>query len=261
MTDGGRLVLATSNVKVTTKMLDCVGDDVGPGPYAVISVTDTGCGMDSATLSKIFEPFFTTKPLERGTGLGLSMVYGIVRQSGGHILVESSPGTGSTFSVYLPRVDQPVAPESGNSPGAAPLAGSETVLLVDDQEALRSLGRRTLERYGYTVIAPASAEEACQLAAGLAASIDLLVTDVVMPGMNGTELAETLRRENPDLKVVFMSGYTNDALSQHTGVDGTRFLQKPFTPVLLARSVRELLDEGRGPRPARSNPGAKAQPN
>jgi CheY-like chemotaxis protein len=219
--------------------------DVTPGAYAVITVADTGCGMDRATQAQIFEPFFTTKPSERGTGLGLSMVYGIVRQSGGDVIVESRPGAGSTFSVYLPRVEDVMAAESETTKRlSAPFDGSETVLLVDDEESLRSLVCRTLQRYGYTVIATGSGDEACRVAATHGAPFDLLVTDVVMPGMNGPELAEALRRDSPNLKVIFMSGYANDTLSQHTGMDGTRFLQKPFAPVALARSVRQLLDAG-----------------
>ena len=171
------------------------------------------------------------------------MASGIIRQSAGHIIVESSPGTGSTFSVYLPRVEQPNTSQSNNSQGpVTPWTGSETVLLVDDQEAVRSLDRRTLQQYGYTVIATGSGDDVCQLAAGCAAPIDLLVTDVVMPRMNGMEVAEAPRRENPNLKVIFMSGYANDTLNQHPGADGTRFLQKPFTPVALAQAVRQLLD-------------------
>jgi CheY-like chemotaxis protein len=212
--------------------------------------------MDRATQAQIFEPFFTTKPSERGTGLGLSMVYGIVRQSGGDVIVESRPGAGSTFSVYLPRVEDVMAAESETTKRlSAPFEGSETVLLVDDEESLRSLVCRTLQRYGYTVIATGSGHEACQVAAAHGAPIDLLVTDVVMPGMNGPELAEALRRVSPNLKVIFISGYANDTLSQHTGMGGMRFLQKPFAPVALARSVRQLLDAG-NPAPSAVSDGS-----
>jgi len=241
MPDGGLLAVRTANVTVTGPALDCNGDDVASGPYAVISVSDTGCGMDAATQAQIFEPFYTTKSLERGTGLGLSMVYGIIRQSGGHIRVESTPGTGSTFSVYLPRAEHPVASESVVPVMPAPTGRAESVLLVDDDESVRSLGRRTLERHGYTVITSGSGDEAFQLAATRGAPIDLLVTDVMMPGMNGPALAEALRREHPDLKVIFISGYADETVSHPSGGDGTRFLQKPFATADLADSVRELL--------------------
>ena len=164
MPDGGHLAVATANLNVGAKMLDCSGTEVIPGRYVVISVTDTGSGMDRATLAQIFEPFFTTKPHDRGTGLGLSMVYGIVRQSNGYITVESSPGVGSTFSVYLARVAQPMSADAVRvRAGAAPSGGSETILLVEDEEPLRVLARRALERFGYTVIAAASGDEACRL--------------------------------------------------------------------------------------------------
>jgi len=243
MPDGGHLAITTCNVTVTSPTLNCSGDLLPPGPYVVISVTDTGCGMDPATQSQIFEPFYTTKSREDGTGLGLSMVYGIIRQSGGHILVESTPGRGSTFSIYLPRVEQPVAAVGGAGAAAAP-SGSATVLLVDDDEAVRSLARRALERQGYAVLTTGSSEEARQLAAGRGAPIDVLVSDVMLPGMNGPELAEALRRSSPNLKVLFISGFSNDTVSEPAGGDGTRFLQKPFATVDLARSVRELLAGG-----------------
>jgi len=250
MPEGGRLVVTTRNVDVHAPTKNCSGDDVSPGAYAVITVSDTGSGMDAATQARIFEPFFTTKPLERGTGLGLSMAYGIVRQSGGHIVVESTLGRGSTFSIYLPRVEPPAAAATSAAGAALQPVGSETVLLVDDDDSVRSLARRSLGRQGYTVLTTGSGDEARQLAANRDAPIDLLVTDVMMPGMNGPDLADALRREHPHLKVIFISGYAGDAVSQPTVGNGTRFLQKPFAIVDLGRAVRELLDAGGAAGPA-----------
>ena len=251
MPEGGRLAIATRNVDVQEPTKSCSGDDVAPGAYAVITVSDTGSGMDPDTQARIFEPFFTTKALERGTGLGLSMAYGIVRQSGGHILVDSTPGRGSTFSIYLPRVEPSPAAATGAAGPAVPSVGAETVLLVDDDDAVRSLAGRSLRRQGYTVLSTGSGDEARQLAANREPPIDLLVTDVMMPGMNGPALADALRRENPRLKVIFMSGYADDAVSEPPVGDRTRFLQKPFATVDLPRAVRELLDAGGPPREVR----------
>ncbi|MEO7274116.1 MAG: response regulator [Vicinamibacterales bacterium] len=231
----GRTSEVISAVEYATTNRAALGID------AVISVSDTGCGMNPAMQSQIFEPFYTTKSLERGTGLGLSMVYGIIRQSGGHISVDSTPGHGSTFRVHLPRAEQPVTSGSVAAVTAGPAGGAESVLLVDDDESVRSLGRRTLERYGYTVITTGSGDEAFQLAATRGAPFDLLVTDVMMPGMNGPALAEALRREHPNLKVLFISGYADETVSHPSGGDGTRFLQKPFATADLVDAVRELL--------------------
>jgi two-component system cell cycle sensor histidine kinase/response regulator CckA len=238
MPNGGRLVIETSNVDVRTPGRG--GPEIAPGSYVRLTVTDTGIGMDEATKAQIFEPFFTTKTRDKGTGLGLSTVYGIVRQSGGHLTVHSVPARGATFSIYLPRVQHTAAAqEKTRSESAGPLAGSETILLVEDEDAVRSLATIVLKKHGYTVIAAANGEEACRLAHEH--RIDLLVTDVVMPRMNGKELASVLRARIPQLRVIFMSGYTGEAVALQAARD-TLFLQKPFSPAGLAGIVRQALD-------------------
>ena len=219
--------------------------DLAPGPWVALSVSDTGQGMDEEIQRKIFEPFFTTKEKEQGTGLGLSIVYGIVRQGGGHVRVSSEPGRGSTFEVYLPRVDvEPAAPQAPRS-AAAP-ASSETVLLVEDESSVRRFARRVLERRGYHVLEAADGDEALRVFESEEAGIDVLVTDVTMPRMSGRVLAERLRERRPDLLVLFMSGYTEDEVV-HDGLlgAGTLFLQKPFSPEDLVRKVRAVLDGAR----------------
>jgi CheY-like chemotaxis protein len=207
----------------------------------VISVTDTGVGMDAEVRMHIFEPFFTTKELGRGTGLGLATVYGIVEQSGGHVEVDTAPGQGSTFRIFLPAVEalRPVLLPSLD----AVVGGSETVLLVEDEAALRNLAQEILRDQGYKVIAAGSGREALELAGSHKAPIDLLVTDVVMPGMDGRELADRLGPVHPETRCLFMSGYTDDAVVRR-GVreEGMPFLQKPFTIDALALKVREVLD-------------------
>jgi PAS domain S-box-containing protein len=242
MPDGGLLVLETSNVEIGAATHGH-GGDVVPGSYARLTVTDTGTGMDEPTRSQIFEPFFTTKEQDRGTGLGLAMAYGVIRQSGGHIVVESTPGAGSTFAIYLPRVERPVRVDVLQEDEALVRSGgAERVLLVEDEGAVRTLACRTLRQYGYEVLAAASGKEACRLAADSVGTIDVLVTDMVMPKMNGQELAATLRGRIAGLKVVFMSGYAGEALALETSTTDTVFLQKPFTPLKLARTVRDVLD-------------------
>ncbi len=216
--------------------------DVPGGPLVVVSVTDTGVGMDAEVRKHIFEPFFTTKELGRGTGLGLATVYGIVKQSGGHVEVETTPGAGTTFRIFLPAVEAP-------RPVPVPsldevVGGSETVLLVEDEAALRSLAQEILRDQGYKVIAAGSGPEALELARSHKAPIDLLVTDVVMPGMDGRELADRLGPVHPETRCLFMSGYTDDAVVRR-GVreEGMPFLQKPFTIDALALKVREVLDQ------------------
>jgi PAS domain S-box-containing protein len=207
-----------------------------PGQYVMLSVSDTGTGMDRATLDRIFEPFFTTKEQGKGTGLGLATVYGIVRQSGGHVRVYSEPGVGTTFEVYLPCVD-------AADPPVTPAAGTETVLLVEDEPSIRGVAARVLERRGYTVISAAHGEDAISAARAHPGNIDLLLTDVVMPGMSGSALARTLAHERPGLRVLYMSGYTDDDIVHHGVLDaGMMFLEKPFTPRILAQHVRDALD-------------------
>ncbi len=241
MPEGGRIVLETANVEIGAQTLSRRTTDVPGGSYVCLSVTDNGVGMDEATRAHIFEPFFTTKGGEKGTGLGLATVYGIVRQSCGHLTVESEPGKGARFSVYLPRIEQPAQPAAPPSGPSSPLTGAETILLVEDEDAVRTLAKQVLTRYGYTVLAAESGEMACRIAAER--HIDVLVTDVVMPGMNGHELATTLRARIDQLKVVFMSGYTGEAVALESSMKDAVFLPKPFTPTGLGGAVRQLLDK------------------
>jgi two-component system cell cycle sensor histidine kinase/response regulator CckA len=217
--------------------------DVKPGEYVLLAVRDTGCGMDPATLTRIFEPFFTTKGPEKGTGLGLSTVFGIVKQSGGHISVHSEPGRGSSFEIYLPRESR--APQENTSPRDRPLAlrGTETVLIVEDEDGVRALARLILRKNGYNVLEACEGGEALLICERSKGKIDLMVTDVVMPNMSGTELVQRLATIQPEMKVLYLSGYTDDAIMHHGALEsGTPFLQKPFSPDELSRKVRELLD-------------------
>jgi CheY-like chemotaxis protein len=210
----------------------------------MISVGDTGSGMDAATMEHLFEPFFTTKELGRGTGLGLSTVYGIVKQSGGYILIDSAPGEGSTFKMYFPRVEEAPQPPARAYAFAGSLRGSETLLLAEDDERVRNLIKRILDRQGYTVLLATSCEEAVRLSRAHAGAIDLLVTDVVMPRMSGRDLAQEMFKSRPGLKVLYLSGYTDNVIARRGILEpGVRFLQKPFTPEVLARKVRDILDE------------------
>jgi two-component system cell cycle sensor histidine kinase/response regulator CckA len=205
-------------------------------------VTDTGMGMDAETLGRIFEPFFTTKELGKGTGLGLSTVFGIVRQSGGSLWVYSEPQRGTTFKVYLPRVDAE-AQAGAAAPLPATLRGEETVLLVDDDDQVRAVTHSILQRYGYHVLDASSAAEALDHSEEHAGTIHLLLTDVVMPGVSGPELARRLLESRPTMKVICMSGYTDDSIVRHGVIDGNlAFLQKPVTPQALTRKIREVLD-------------------
>ncbi len=246
MPDGGTLTVRTANADVVaSNARDHSG--VAPGRYVVIAVRDTGVGIDPDTQKHIFEPFFTTKEKPQGTGLGLATVYGIVSQSGGHIFVASEPGRGSTFAIYLPRVREHAA-----ATGAAPVPvavrrGSETILLVEDEDAVRGLTLRCLRSSGYTVLQASSAEEALEVAASHSGRLDLLLTDVIMPGASGPELARRLLEKRPATLVLYVSGYTDASMASQGALDdGAFFLQKPFTPESLARKVREVLDSERG---------------
>jgi hypothetical protein len=239
MRQGGRLTLATRN--------ETVGGanryGLAAGDYVVLTVTDTGCGMDARTQARMFEPFFTTKEPGKGTGLGLSTVYGIVTQSGGAITVDSVVGRGTTFTILLPAMDAAVETEPAPPSVAAPRARrGETVLLVEDEHGVRNLAKLALETAGYAVLAAGTPEEAIRIA-GENERIDLIVTDVIMPFMNGRELAEWLLVRHPQARVLFMSGYTDDALLPHgVAVGELAFLHKPFTPTTFLLKVSETLD-------------------
>jgi two-component system, cell cycle sensor histidine kinase and response regulator CckA len=245
MPEGGKLLLETGNVTLadaTTRGRP----ETTPGDYVVLAVTDTGRGMDAATVGRIFEPFYTTKERGAGTGLGLSTVYGIVRQSGGHIEVESQPGQGTTFRLYFPKVAEEAEAFSPNPPGERSLMGSETVLLVEDEEALRAVGKEMLETYGYTVLLAGDGTAGLELAQNHPQPIQLLMTDILMPKMGGIELAERLSELHPEVKVLYTSGY-NDSGASLLMVAGARYLQKPYAMEVLARTLRELLDSARPP--------------
>jgi PAS domain S-box-containing protein len=238
MPRGGRLVIETANA-VIDEAYARTHADVKPGRYVMLAVSDTGDGMTEETQTHIFEPFFTTKEAGKGTGLGLATVFGIVKQSGGHITVYSELGMGSTFKVYIPRVDGAAADAPVPVPAADPGAGSETVLLVEDAEPLRLMIKEILEEAGYKVIACAEPQEA----EGWAGPADLLLTDVVMPHTSGPELARSLRGRNASMKVLFMSGYTDEAIGHHGVLEpGAQFIQKPFTTDNLLRKVRDVMD-------------------
>jgi CheY-like chemotaxis protein len=216
--------------------------EVSPGPFVLLAVTDTGTGIDESIRGKFFDPLFTTKEVGKGTGPGLATVYGIVKQSGGHVNVYSEVNRGTTFKVYLPRVEGRVAAEVGTLVPKAP-TGSETILLAEDQDEVRGLARAALESHGYTVLEARHGKEALRLCEQHPGPIHLLITDLVMPQMGGRELVEQAGPRRPGLKVLYLSGYTDDAVLRHDlGEPGMMFLQKPFTPLSLARKVREALD-------------------
>lgn len=241
MPTGGTLILETTNADLTEQYAE-LHQPVVPGPYIMLAVSDTGTGMTPETKARIFEPFFTTKEKHKGTGLGLSTVYGIVKQSGGYIWVYSEVGRGTTFKVYLPRVDAP-ADELHRPREPGTVAGTETILLAEDDAMLRPLAKGLLEKLGYTVLAAENAAGALEAAEKHAGPIHLLVADVVMPGASGRELARQLERIRPTTKVLYVSGYTDDAIVHHGMLEsGLNFLQKPFTPAILARKVRDVLD-------------------
>jgi PAS domain S-box-containing protein len=253
----GRVALETKNVELDAAYA-AENPGVTPGPYVRFSVADEGRGMAPATIARIFEPFFTTKEKDKGTGLGLSMVFGIVEQSGGHIRVVSQPGRGSTFHVYFPRTDSPPlaseapsstiapSPPSGRRSLSGALGSAGTILLVEDDEAVRRTVRRILKRRGYNVLEAQNGGEAFLLCERHEGPIDLLLTDVVMPLMNGREVANRLARMRPDMRVLYMSGYTEHSIVQGGTLEpGLAFLPKPVTPEGLAQKVREVLTRPR----------------
>jgi len=238
---GGKLITETANVELDQQYA-AAHPEVAPGRFVLLAISDTGVGMDEAVRTHIFEPFFTTKGTASGTGLGLASVYGIVRQSGGSIWVYSEPGKGTSFKIYFPRVDvtSPQPDVRANVPDAP--QGTETVLLVEDREDVRSMAREVLESYGYKVLEAANGAQALELAGRHTGPIELLLTDVVMPGMNGRELSERLKDLRPGTKVLFMSGYSENVIV-HQGVlkPGFAFIANPMVPDALAAKVRETL--------------------
>ncbi len=242
MPEGGKLTIETANVELDEHLVKR-HMAMKPGPYVMLAISDTGCGMDAEIQKRIFEPFFTTKESGKGTGLGLATSYGIVKQSGGSIWVYSEVGKGTTFKIYLPRVT-----ETAESifPGALPsssLAGSETILLVEDSEPLRKLVHAILAKCGYAMLVASTRDEALQICRQYSGSIHLMLTDVVLPGMTIRELADRLVAIRPDMKVLHMSGYTDETIVRHGVLEaGVAYLQKPFTGQTLLRKVREVLD-------------------
>jgi PAS domain S-box-containing protein len=242
MPRGGSISLRTANVELDDQYAERKLE-VGPGPYVMLSVSDNGVGMDRETQSHIFEPFFTTKDHGKGTGLGLATVYGIVKQSGGHIWVYSEPGHGTTFKIYMPRViatDETLHRPAKLKDSALP---GETILLVEDEPTVRNLARRVLEARGYTVLEAGSGKDAIRIASGRTGPIHLMLSDVVVPDMNGSAIAQQLHQSHPTLRLLFMSGYNDEDVKLQGIVEaGAPFIEKPFTPDLLARRVRETLD-------------------
>jgi two-component system cell cycle sensor histidine kinase/response regulator CckA len=241
MPQGGKLTISTSNLELDEVFVR-LHPGIIPGPHVMLLVSDTGCGMSLETQAHIFEPFFTTKELGKGTGLGLSTVYGVVKQSGGYVSVYSEVGRGTAIRIYLPRIDESLTTGKPGAGGQEKMRGWETVLLVEDAQPLRELARELLEANGYVVLEAANGAAAIQLAEKHKEPIQLLLSDVVMPGMDGRKLAERMSRIHPESKVLYMSGYTDDAIVHH-GVlsSGIALLQKPFTRESLTRKVREVL--------------------
>jgi two-component system cell cycle sensor histidine kinase/response regulator CckA len=244
MPRGGRISIETSHAELTPAYIRRKpGTAIQPGEYVTLAVSDTGHGMDKETLSHIFEPFFTTKGVGKGTGLGLSTVYGIVKQSDGYVWVYSEPGQGTTFKIYLPLRDAPLSSPRRDSRPAQAVPG-ETVLVVEDEVIVRRMMTRALEEAGYRVLQAGNAAEAIEIVTRAPDKINLLLTDVVMPGQNGRELAESIKTLRPGIPVLFTSGYTDGEIERRGLLDpGAAFIQKPLTPAALVRALRELLDQ------------------
>jgi signal transduction histidine kinase len=255
MPNGGSLILETQNMHLEETYVG-THTTLKPGRYVMLAVTDTGTGMDAQTRSHLFEPFFTTKVQGRGTGLGLSTVYGIVKQSGGDIVVYSEPAQGTCVKIYFPAVNEEATEDVAESQPERASSGSETILLVEDEEAVRKLVRRTLEKQGYRLLVAASGDEALDIVEHHKGLIQLLITDVIMPQMGGRELAERLKSLRPDIQILFISGYTESTVVRTGNLAKEEgFLQKPFTPITLTRRVRELLDTADGKSDSRTNSG------
>jgi nitrogen-specific signal transduction histidine kinase len=241
MSRGGKLTIKTTNIDLDENY---AGRHIGlkPGSYVMLTINDTGVGMDAETQSHIFEPFFTTK--DKGTGLGLAIVYGIVQQNKGHISVSSDPGQGTTFTIYLPRIDRITKLADQGQVPTESLGGTETILLVEDEDMVRELARYTLLQNGYKILEACHGQEALEVCERYQDSIHLLLTDIVMPGgLSGYELAKRLTALQPEIKIIYMSGYVDKDIIQHVILDPEMdFLQKPFSPTILSRKVREILD-------------------
>lgn len=242
MSNGGCLTIEARNVDLDESYKQ-EHHPVVPGPYVMVAVTDTGSGMNKEIQARIFDPFFTTKELGKGTGLGLATVYGIIKQSCGYIWVYSEVGQGTVFRTYFPRIDEKTQQTQGAMPEQSAEKGSETILLAEDSVSLREMASEYLESVGYTVIRATAGKEALQLAKEFAGPIHLILTDVVMPEMSGPELASQVSSFRPDIKVIFTSGYTDDAIARQGILDPqVAFIQKPYRPKALARKIREVLD-------------------
>ncbi len=242
MPNGGTLTVESSNVLLGDEFA-ALHQDCTPGPHVMLAMSDTGYGMTPEVMARVFEPFFTTKDVGRGTGLGLAMVFGIVKQSGGSIHVYSEPGRGTTFKIYLPAVVEDTAVTRA-SDSQAGLRGTESILLVEDEEGVRGLASRVLKMFGYQVLTATDGKDALDVLNSHRGPLDLILTDVVMPNMGGPELVQQLRPDYPRVKVLFMSGYTDDAVVRHGLIEAdVAFIQKPYTPLSLARKVRQVFDE------------------
>jgi CheY-like chemotaxis protein len=243
MPEGGRLLIETSNAELDSNY-NAVHPIVRQGRYILLAVSDTGTGMSAETQARIFEPFFTTKPQGKGTGLGLSTVYGVVKQSGGFIWVYSEIGRGTSFKIYLPRVDQPVERVGPVRVASEAPRGTETILLAEDEQDVRAVAREFLESGGYTVLEARDGTDALKRVEKYDGAIHLLVTDMVMPGMSGQELTAKLLKNRPEIRVLYMSGYSERAAADSTRGDSTmRLLTKPFSRWALLRAVHEILKE------------------
>jgi CheY-like chemotaxis protein len=245
MPRGGKLTIETDNAFLNSDYT-LQHADVLPGAYVMLAISDNGSGMNDETKAHLFEPFFTTKEVGQGTGLGLATVYGIVKQSGGSIEVYSEEGLGTTFKIYLPRIAEQIITEKKKEISAELSKGTETILLVEDEDIVRHLSREIMEESGYTVIEAQNGLHALEICEQGDYQFDLLITDVVMPQMGGRELAERLKSEQPGIKVIFISGYTDDAVVRHGIKEAdSNFIQKPFSPDELAEKIREVLDSHR----------------
>ena len=241
MPHGGKLTLATQNCVMDDAFVQRYPYPVQAGPYVALTVTDTGVGMSAETKARAFEPFFTTKEASKGTGLGLSTVYGVVKQTGGYIEIDSAPGAGATVTIYLPRIEGILPPESAPAAEVDSSEAYQTILLVEDESALRTLARSMLETAGYTILEAKDGREALELSRRYTGMIDLLLTDIVMPGISGIDLAEKLEQERPELRVLFISGYSGLTIGGRNPIEGRLHLAKPFSRQELNRKVREAL--------------------